>query len=64
MYQSCLNNSDEFLMRLSICEDTNITNDFQIDEDLVNIVPTSVIILFGLIGVAGLLGNTLVVIGR
>lgn len=64
MYPSCMNTTDEMLLKLSICQDVNVTKDFYIDEHLLKIVPTSVIVLFGLVGVAGILGNTMVIIGK
>lgn len=63
MYPSCVNITED-LRSLSLCEQ-NITDEPQIfDEELERIVSVSVFILFGLIGIAGLLGNGLVVIGK
>ncbi|CAO1412877.1 unnamed protein product [Diamesa serratosioi] len=63
MYPSCVNITED-LRSLSLCEQVqNITDEPQIfDEELERIVSVSVFILFGLIGIAGLLGNGLVVI--
>lgn len=65
MYSSCVNITED-LPSLSLCEQVkNITDEPQIfDEELERIVSVSVFILFGLIGIAGLLGNGLVVIGK
>lgn len=65
MYPSCVNITED-LRSLSLCEQLqNITDEPQIfDEELERIVSVSVFILFGLIGIAGLLGNGLVVVGK
>lgn len=67
MYPSCVNLTED-LRSMSLCEQVqNITDSDEpqiFDEELERIVSVSVFILFGLIGIAGLLGNGLVVVGK
>lgn len=64
MYDSCMNQTNG--LQLAICE--NVTGEFEdepiFDEELQRFVSLSVFVLFGLIGIAGLVGNALVVLGK
>lgn len=48
----------------NISADSNFTVAPLFDEDLERIISISVFVLFGIIGVAGLVGNALVVLGK
>lgn len=65
MYQACQNTTD--YLEFSICNPNwTDTNDAPalFDENTERFVQISVVILFGFIFVAGLIGNALVVIGK
>lgn len=66
MYPACLNITDA--LDINLCINTSTIDEDEMsplfDENMEKIVSTTVVILFGFIFVAGLIGNALVVIGN
>ncbi len=64
MYESCENDTEGNLRRLSICWDSNDTEIMYPNEAPINIDSLPLTILFGVVCVAGLIGNLLVVASK